>query len=273
MNNKIIVSLQLQRLLGRKSTFTFNPKVSFSSDVSKKDDKSPSEVTKESLQWRTSWDRKGEWYSKLKVFASDSNNTNIIKFLQSPIDLRPSSIKKWYFRKMEEAERSMQQYIPERNQILGNDLAAAHFLVYRGGRVKFHGDENWTVLDDTTETKLPNKFIPHYRVKAIDCSKVNIFYEGLENFRDLEKLQWLCLKGCKNIDDWCMDRITGMFKDSLTYLDVRNCNITYRGVGALYKTTKLETLLIDNVTKSKEMEMTCLMLQELLPNLEIRNFE
>lgn len=90
------------------------------------------------LKWRTPYaEKKEEWYSKLKLFApEDDKNSSAITALQQPIDLRPSAIKKWWKRKNVQRERFMQQFIPERHEILGNDLAAAHFLVHRGGAVR-----------------------------------------------------------------------------------------------------------------------------------------
>lgn len=91
------------------------------------------------LKWRTPYaEKKEEWYSKLKLFAPDDDtNASAITVLQQPIDLRLSSIKSWWIRKNMQRERFMQQFIPERHEILGNDLAAAHFLVHRGGAVRF----------------------------------------------------------------------------------------------------------------------------------------
>lgn len=239
-------------------------------EISKERSDDKKEVSSE-YQWRASREREQEWYSKLKLFSSDSNNTDVIKFLQSDIDLRPSTIKNWYLRKQEDTERYLQSYIPERNQILGDNLAASHFIVYRGGKVKFHGKEKWIVHDENIDLNLPDRYVPTYIVQAIDCSGVNIFYEGLANFSGLHKLEWFSLNGCKQVDDWCLDRISNIFRDSIKYLDIRNCDkITYRGIGALHRCTKLEKLLLDSFTKTKELEMTCLMLQELSPKLDIR---
>lgn len=90
------------------------------------------------LQWRTPlFEQKDKWYTKFKVFGSDKNeNTDIIGMLQKPIDLSVQGFKDRRERKRVKIEKFMQQYIPERHQILGNDLAAAHFLVHRGGSVK-----------------------------------------------------------------------------------------------------------------------------------------
>jgi hypothetical protein len=56
--------------------------------------------------------------------------------MAQPIDLSPKSIQKWYQNKKINHEKQMQSFIPERLAILGNDLAAAHFIVYRGGAIR-----------------------------------------------------------------------------------------------------------------------------------------
>lgn len=91
------------------------------------------------LKWRTPYnERENEWYSKFKTFAPDKNeNTDIIAFLQQPIDLSFKAMQDRKERKRVSTEKFMQQFITERHEILGNDLAAAHFLVHRGGSVKY----------------------------------------------------------------------------------------------------------------------------------------
>lgn len=94
--------------------------------------------SKERLKWRTPYnERDTEWYSKFKVFAPDKNeDVDIIAFLQQPIDFSLKSMRQKSERKRVKIEKYMQQFVTERHQILGNDLAAAHFLVHRGGAVK-----------------------------------------------------------------------------------------------------------------------------------------
>lgn len=94
--------------------------------------------SKERLKWRTPYnERDTEWYSKFKVFAPNKNeDVDIIAFLQQPIDLSLKSMRERKERKRVKTEIYMQQYVTERHQILGNDLATAHFLVHRGGSVK-----------------------------------------------------------------------------------------------------------------------------------------
>lgn len=95
-------------------------------------------IAKEKLKWRTPYhENKKEWYTKFKVFAPDKNeDVDMIAYLQQPIDLTLKGRRERKERKRVSDEKFMQQFVPDRHQILGNDLAAAHFLVHRGGSVK-----------------------------------------------------------------------------------------------------------------------------------------
>lgn len=96
------------------------------------------DADKERLKWRIQpFEKPGEWYSKLKLFAPDEDTgPNTMAALQQPLPDTMKGLKNWWRLKQEKQERFMQQFIQARHTILGNDLAAAHFLIYRGGRVK-----------------------------------------------------------------------------------------------------------------------------------------
>ncbi|RZB40342.1 ATP synthase subunit s-like protein, partial [Asbolus verrucosus] len=232
----------------------------------------PKNVTKADMKWRTPWHQKeGHHYSTLRSFYSEDNQTNLLKLLQTPIDLSPSAIKKWWAKKQEYKEIVLQSYLPERNQILGNELAAAHFIVHRGGAVKFYTQDKWIKANENQEYKLPRFYEEDKILQAIDCSNMNLYYEGLLNLRDLKKVEWLSFNGVEQFDDWCLDRISNLFSHSLIYLDIRNCpNYTERGLGALYKMENLKILCIDDLLMTTSFEMTCLMLQEVNPHLDIQ---
>lgn len=94
---------------------------------------------KSQLKWRQPYgERKNEWYSKFKVFASDKNEADedMIAFMQQPLDFSAEARRAKKEKKRVSDERFMQQFVADRHRILGNDLAAAHFLVHRGGSVK-----------------------------------------------------------------------------------------------------------------------------------------
>lgn len=153
-------------------------------------------------------------------------------------------------------------------------MAAAHFLVHRGGAIKFHNEDKWIKFEKYKYNSLPIHYDSTKVLQAIDCSEMNIYYEGLVNLRGLKNVEWLSFNGCEHIDDWCLDRISNIFSHSLIYLDLRDCpNITERGIGALYKMKKLKLLYLDDLLKDTRFEMTCLLLQEVNPSLDIRSEE
>lgn len=229
-------------------------------------------ITKKDLEWRTPWHQKeGKYYDVLRTFYSEENNVNIMKWLNMPKNISPSAIMEWWAGRKVEKDIFLQQYIPERNQILGNELAASHFIVHRGGSVKFFAEDRWIKANQYNQYELPKFYESDKILQAIDCSDVNLYYEGLVNFRGLKKLEWFSINGCDEMDDWALDRISNLLSETVLYLDIRNCpKITYRGLGALCKMKNLRILYVDDKTQSYEYEMVCLMLEELYPNLDIR---
>ncbi|XP_071447353.1 distal membrane-arm assembly complex protein 2 [Hetaerina americana] len=222
--------------------------------------------------WRTQWkDKETEWQSGFSLFQdSRGPSTAWLTLIQSDIDLRPSTIKKWWKKTLERKEIFEERFIPERHQILGGDLAAAHFIVHRGGAVRFFGNNQWVRQDENEEYDLPQFYDAAYCIEAIDASKMTIHYEGLGNILDLYKIKWLSVEGCPNFDDWCLDRISGAYRDSLEYLDIRNCpKVTARGLSTLYRFSKLEKLIISNDARDENVELVCLLLEDIFPKLQI----
>lgn len=151
-------------------------------------------------------------------------------------------------------------------------MAAAHFIVHRGGAVKFHNDDNWIKADEHGNYILPDKYKSGMYLQAIDCTNIKLRYEGLANLRNLKNLEWLSLNNCQLLDDFAMDVIAHIFAHSLIYLDLRDCiKITDRGLGALYKMPHLKILYLDDFLKDTKYEMTCLLLEELNSDLLIKS--
>lgn len=221
--------------------------------------------------WRKPWSqREGEWYSKFSLFAPEKGGSpDVIRILQSKINFSPHAFRKWMRKVKREAEILDMRYIPERHKILGSNLAAAHFLVHRGAAVRFVGSSEW-IKRQGDEYNLPNKYNPDYIVEAIDASDMKIHYEGFQNMTNLSSLQWLSLQNCVEVDDWCLDRISGEYQSSLEYLDISNCmQVSHRGISSLYRMSKLRTLKVHNIASSQMFQLTCLMLEDIHPHLNI----
>ncbi|XP_051162264.1 distal membrane-arm assembly complex protein 2 [Leptopilina boulardi] len=183
------------------------------------------------------------------------------------IDTSIQAIKEDYYYTEKLVEKENQKYIPERLNILGSDLAVAHFLIHRGGKVKFRNNDNWFEMINNKPPNLPAKFDPKYIISAVDCSNMKLYYEGLLNFENLTRAKWASFRNNQVFDEWCLDRIVGQMP-CLEYLDVSNCpNLNERGLEALYKLFYLKKLIVTNYDESVAFELTCLMLEDCNPNL------
>lgn len=230
--------------------------------------------SKKRLEWRTRpGDKPGAWYSKFKVFLEDENEKetkeNMFVRIAAPIDFSPSALKKLYQKNLEKKERFMQQYMPERQDILGNDLAAAHFLVHRNGKVRFEGEPQWHQIDKEGNYTLPDRYVHGLFLEAIDCEGVKLYYEGLENIHRLRNLRWCSFKNMTTFDDWCLDRMSGSEMDSLEVLDLSGTNVSSRGLQALYRIPTLKKLILTDPYRDMEWKLTVAMLQEIMTDLEI----
>lgn len=174
------------------------------------------------------------------------------------------SITKWYKHQKAEYAKVSQSFDPRRHEVLGADLATAHFLIHRGGQVKFRDHTYWTTPDK--KLSLPNIYDSNYVLEAVDINGLNLYYEGLSNLCGLTRLKWLSLKGCKNINDWGLDKISSEFPQ-LEYLDISGCSITERGLECLYRMINLKKLIVTNHQKSVAFELSCFMLEDCRPGL------
>lgn len=223
-------------------------------------------------RWRKPYsDREQFWKSKFSLFANRRFQGGLAKY--NPANFKYFSFKQWWFHHKKDKLIFNQKFIPERLQILGCDLAAAHFVVFRGGAVKFCNKAEW-IRDDTKtnkdyDDKLPNTYDPDYIIEAIDFSKTPILYEGLQNIEKLAKLRWLSFENCPLFDNWCLDRITGEHYETLEYLNVSNTSVTWHALNSLYRLKNLKTLKIDDESDDPEFYIMCAEVKKSLPGLVI----
>ena len=53
---------------------------------------------------------------------------------------------------------------------------------------------------------------------------------------------------CEHIDEWCMDRITGEFGDSLEHLNISGCRaLNWNGLECVWRLRSLKTLVIKDM--------------------------
>lgn len=77
----------------------------------------------------------------------------------------------------------------------------------------------------------------------------------------------------KQFDDWCLDRLAGSQFDNLEVLDISGTNITTNGLVAVPKIHSLKVLIISDAERSPAFALSLFMLQDLMPNLEVRVVE
>ncbi|OQV25196.1 putative ATP synthase subunit s-like protein [Hypsibius exemplaris] len=194
---------------------------------------------------------------------------NFIAFHQRKRDFTPRGLQLWMKRLELKHLRKDQTYCTERVGILGPELAAAHFFVYRGGRVKFHGVDKWFSIKDGSHKTMPSRHLDNARVEAIDASGLPLLYEGMDHFIGLRSLKYLSLKNCPRIDDWCLPKLFILNK-TLEYLDLSGCpKITERGIACLYHLSSLRNLLLADMPKVENKELVALLLEDELPLCEI----
>ncbi|CAL1536962.1 unnamed protein product [Lymnaea stagnalis] len=166
-----------------------------------------------------------------------------------------------------------QRYREDRVKAVGHELGAAHFIVARGGAVKFLGREHWFVKDKKGGNSLPRNFVNDIFVEAIDLSNTLMTYVAFDNLENLSNLRYLKLNNSPHIDDWCLARLHRL-AHSLEFLDIQNCpGITENGLSLLYNLPKLKGLKISNLTGVKNLGLISILLEEKLPNLTILGVE
>lgn len=222
-------------------------------------------------RWRTPFNERGFWKTKFALFGKRTFPADKTRY--NPNNMQYFNLKNWMATKKKDSLKHHQQFLDERLQILGCDLAAAHFVVYRGGAVKFHGHTAW-IKDDKKKNheyddELPNEYNAEYMVEAIDVSGLEIVFDGLKNLSNLKKIKWLNFSECEYFDNWSLDRISGEHGENLEYLDISNTSITYHGLNALYRFQKLKTLKLDDTSDDPIFYRTCIELRRYMPELTI----
>lgn len=89
-------------------------------------------------EWRKPWiERDGEWKTKLAVFTDKNPSTEILNAMQKLPNLDVQAVKDWWAEMKEVQEIHNQKYLPERVAVLGTNLAAMHFFIYRHCAIRY----------------------------------------------------------------------------------------------------------------------------------------
>lgn len=214
------------------------------------------------------YSQKEESHSDADDRPEPSKFVNLMAYLHRE-NTTLEEVKASYRWKVERKIREKQRLIPDRHKILGPDIAVAHFITWVGGKVKFHGRDVWLTFKSIAQNEIPSTFVPKLYLEAIDASDTPLSYEGFDNFTFLPHVKQLILRNCPLIDDWCLHRLK-MFEVSLEHLDISDCpNVTDRGICTLHNLKSLKVLTLDNTPNIANKELVCLLLQEVLPQLNV----
>ncbi|XP_055531772.1 distal membrane-arm assembly complex protein 2 [Wyeomyia smithii] len=229
------------------------------------------EEDKKKLQWQVPFSERPDIFkSTFKLFEMPNRNSELLEVMQQPVDVSPAGIKKWWTNRRTKIDAFMQKFIPERHAMLGEDLATAHFVVHRGGSVRFRGEQRWVKMDDKEEYDLPKHYVPNMVLEEVKCDNMTLYYEGLENIRRLGCLKHLSFRGVANFDDWFLDRVSGSGFPSLEVLDLRGTAVTEKGLHCLYRLPSLKTLLLDDSERDIMWKLTVALLEEWNPKMEVK---
>lgn len=95
--------------------------------------------SKQKLVWRQQPEKPFSIASAiLGMFATERQRSDYLQKIAQPLpfDLSVTRFLELHENRRKLMEALSQSFIPERHQILGNNLAAAHFLVHRGAKVR-----------------------------------------------------------------------------------------------------------------------------------------
>ncbi|CAK9833763.1 Distal membrane-arm assembly complex protein 2 [Anthophora retusa] len=196
---------------------------------------------------------------KKMVFKHDAPNT---------YDFLTFNLKEWWQHKKDEFVQMMEDDQYKRHVKLGPDVAAAKFVIYFGGKVRFQNHSEWLHKTKTHEiSKLPTEYDTTYVLEELDLNGYPLRFEHLHFISGLYYLKKLNLRGCKSIDDWALDKISTEYP-SLEHLDISECeNVTEKGLEALYRMPNLKKLTTTNFYGTAAFDLTCFMLEDVNPYL------
>ncbi|CAK9816417.1 Distal membrane-arm assembly complex protein 2 [Anthophora quadrimaculata] len=196
---------------------------------------------------------------KRLLFKFDAPNT---------YDFLSFNLKEWWQHKRDQFVKITEDYQYKEYVTLGSDLAAAKFVIYVGGKVRFKNHNEWLDKTKTREiSKLPTEYDATYILEELDLNGYPLRYEHLDFIFGLYYLKKLSFRGCKSIDDWALDKISAEYP-SLEHLDISECeNVTERGLEALYRMPNLKRLTTTNFHGTAAFDLTCFMLEDVNPYL------
>lgn len=183
-------------------------------------------------------------------------------------DFSTLRLRDWWKHKRDSFKEFVESNEYEKYATLGPDLAAAKFIIFVGGKIRFKNHDEWIDRTKKNEiSKLPNIYDESYILEEIDLNRFPLRYKHLHFIFNLYSLKSLNFRGCKTVDDWFLDKLSAEFP-MLEHLDISECeNVTERGLESLYRMPNLKKLIVTNFYGSAAFDLTCFMLEDVNPYL------
>ncbi|XP_078452420.1 distal membrane-arm assembly complex protein 2 isoform X1 [Lampetra fluviatilis] len=205
-------------------------------------------------RWAHSSNPKEQWKTKIQDYY---NRFSDVEFLVNSVYF----LRRWRL----QSQNKNFEFTKKRH---GKNVAAAHFILSRGGGVRFAGQEEWY---RAKKGKFSWDFLKHVDVnlEEVDASGLPINYDGFDNLEQMEQLKALYLRNCPNVDDWCLNRLH-MFRESLEELHLTGCPlITDRGLASLHNLTNLKYLELSHLPLVSHKGLVKILVDEMLPNTTV----
>ncbi|XP_003698283.2 distal membrane-arm assembly complex protein 2 [Apis florea] len=205
--------------------------------------------------------------SYYKVKRKPPRGTLISNEAPNTYDFFTFRFREWWKHKKDDLQEYIENDQYQKHIKFGPDLAAALFIVQMGGKVRFKNHNEWINKTQKDELSKLNKYGANYILEELDLNGYPIRYQHLHFIFNLYYLKSLSFRGCKSINDWCLDKLSAEYP-MLEKLDISECeNVTERGIEALYRMPNLKTLIVTNFHGSAAFDLTCFMLEDINPHL------
>ncbi|XP_074872326.1 distal membrane-arm assembly complex protein 2 [Carettochelys insculpta] len=199
--------------------------------------------------------------------ALEPQNSRLLRYLCSRF-YDVEYLVSWSAKLRERNLRRKNAYCGYIKKLYGDDIAAAYFVLSRGGGVRFQGQENWFRADRRGKYSTDFLELRNVPVVAVDLAGSIVNYNGLDNLVQLKALTSLDLSRCPHVDDWVLTRLH-VFADTLEELSLAGCpQVTDRGLACLHHLEHLRRLDLSHLPVPNAA-LIQLLVEDMLPRCEV----
>ncbi|KAK1150727.1 distal membrane-arm assembly complex protein 2 [Acipenser oxyrinchus oxyrinchus] len=168
---------------------------------------------------------------------------------------------------------NLNAYYGYTQQLYGDGVAAAYYILSLRGGVRFAGQSDWIRPNSHGRFSWDFMEFRDVPIEEVDASGTEINYKGLDNLAPLSSLRSLSLSRCPHVDDWFLARLH-VFSQSLEELSVSGCPlVTERGLAALHHLQGLRRLSVSSLPRLSNPGLVRILLEEALPGCEVTGAE